>query len=230
VDGDGQAEPQELARFLEPIEKGEAELVLGSRFQEQGLVEYKYRWKNRLGTRLLVRILRAQTGLPLTDSHGGIRAMVPEVVERLEMVGTHTYVQETIIDAVEKGFKVKEIPSAWRRREHGGSRVVGSIPRYVAYTLPVLLLRSGSHIRWLYGLGALLAAGAVLVFLVVLAQEGFQVKGIAHRTPAFLLIALMVLAGLQLFFFGFVLQLLKQMNKKLGLLEHRSRRGAKGEP
>ncbi|MGD8561486.1 MAG: glycosyltransferase family 2 protein, partial [Desulfarculaceae bacterium] len=91
VDGDGQADAAEIPRFLEPIEKGEADLVLGSRFAEAGLVDYKYRWRNRLGTWILVRILRSYTGLPLTDSHGGLRAMVPELVERLEMLGTHTY-------------------------------------------------------------------------------------------------------------------------------------------
>jgi glycosyltransferase involved in cell wall biosynthesis len=213
IDGDGQADvTAELARFVEPVSTGLADLVVGSRFASEGLVHYSYRWRNRLGTRFLVHLLRRQTGLPLTDSHGGIRAMHARVARELELLGTHTYVQESIIDAVEKGYRVIEIPSAWRPRRHGSSRVVRSIPRYVFYTLPVLLLRSGSHIRWLYSSGILVTLGGLGVFGAVLIQEGFTYQ-LGHRLPALTLTALAITTGLQLFFFGFVLQLLKQIKR-----------------
>lgn len=221
VDGDGQADPAEIPDFLEPIDAKKADMVLGSRFARADLIDYQYRWRNRAGVKLLVGILRSYTGLPLTDSHGGIRAMRPEVVDDLTMIGTHTYVQETIIDAAEKGYRVAEIPSAWRKRQHGKSRVVGSIPTYIAYTWPILFLRSGNHIRWLYSGGLILVALAFLFFLGVAGQEGFSLKNMGGRTPAFILIALLVITGVQMFFFGFVLQLLKQMNKNLGRLGRR---------
>jgi len=213
IDGDGQADIRtELKQFIEPVRTDTADLVVGSRFAAAGLVRYPYRWRNRLGTRLLVRLLRRQTGLALTDSHGGIRAMRPAVARDLELLGTHTYVQESIIDAVEKGYRVLEIPSAWRPRRHGSSRVVRSIPKYVFYTLPVLLLRSGSHIRWLYSSGILMTLGGVGVFVAVLVQEGFTLR-LGHRLPALTLTGLAVTTGLQLFFFGFVMQLLKQIKR-----------------
>jgi glycosyltransferase involved in cell wall biosynthesis len=213
IDGDGQADTAEIGRFLAPIEKDEADLVLGSRFLDRDLVKYKYRFRNRLGTIVLSRILRAQTGLQLTDSHGGIRAMRLEVAADLDMLGTHTYVQETIIDAAEKGHRILEIPSAWKKREHGRSRVVGSIPKYVFYTLPILILRSGQHIRYLYSLGIGLILTALAIFLYVLVEEQFHIKQMGSRTPAFLFIVMLVMTGLQFFFFGFVLQLLKQIKK-----------------
>ena len=215
IDGDGQsAAREEIPRFVAAITRDGAELVLGSRFKEAGLVEYDYRIINKLGTRILTFILRRRTGLQLTDSHGGIRAMVPAVVRELEMIGTHTYVQETIIDAAEKGFRIVELPSAWRMRKHGKSRVVRSIPRYVFYTLPILLLRSGHHIRTLYNLGIGLIAIAFLYFLAILSQEGFTLR-LEHRTPGFVLIALMISTGLQFFFFGFVLQLITQIKRSV---------------
>jgi glycosyltransferase involved in cell wall biosynthesis len=213
IDGDGQTDSKtEIPRFLDVIERGEADLVLGSRFKESGLVRYKYRVVNRLGTRILTYLLNSKTGLNLTDSHGGIRTMIPAVVEELQMIGTHTYVQETIIDAAEKGFRIVELPSIWREREYGESRVVGSIPKYVFYTLPIILLRSGHHIRTLYNIGLGLVAIALLYFLYIFASEGFTLA-MGHRTPAFILIALLVSTGLQLFFFGFVLQLLNQIKR-----------------
>jgi len=216
VDGDGQADiVTELPMFLQPVIDDTADLVLGSRFKESGLVDYKYRAKNRLGTRILVGMLKRRTGLPLTDSHGGIRAMHPDVARELEMIGTHTYVQETIVDAHEKGFRIVEIASRWLPRKHGKSRVVQSIPRYVLYTLPVLLVRSGKHVRWLYSMGLLAITLAFVIFTVILAQEGFT-YALADRLPGLTLVGLLVTTGLQFFFFGFVLQLLKQIKQRVG--------------
>jgi hypothetical protein len=193
--------------------------TLGSRFAKEGLVRYRYQSVNMLGTRVLTWILRRMTGLPVTDSHGGIRAMVPDVARELQIIGSHTYVQETIVDAFEKGFRIIELPSVWRKREFGRSRVVGNIPKYIAYTLPVLLLRSGQHIRALYAIGSLLFVGAFVVFALVIIEEGFTLA-LGHRTPAFIMIALMIMAGLQLLFFGFSFQLLKQIKRAVDRVEY----------
>ena len=220
IDGDGQTDARsEIPQFVRPILEGRADLVLGSRFAKAGLVGYRYRSLNLLGTRLLTWILRRMTGLPVTDSHGGIRAMVPEVARELQIIGSHTYVQETIVDAFEKGFRIIELPSVWRKRDFGQSRVVGSIPKYVAYTLPVLLLRSGQHIRALYTAGGLLVVGALLVFSLVFVEEGFTLV-LGHRTPALIMIALMIMAGLHLLFFGFSFQLLKQIKRAVDRIEY----------
>jgi glycosyltransferase involved in cell wall biosynthesis len=215
IDGDGQADLSELPRFMAPLENGEADLVLASRFQDAGLVKYHYKFINNFGTRVLVAMLRRFTGLPLTDSHGGIRAMRREVAAELEMLGSHTYVQETIIDAVEKGFRITELPSVWKPRLHGTSRVVSNIPKYVFYTLPILMLRSGQHIRLLYSGGIALILLALAYFLIVLAQAGFHIKGVGDRLPALVWITLMISIGFQCFFFGLILQLIKEMKYKL---------------
>jgi len=223
IDGDGQADASEIPRFVQPLADDEADLVLGSRFRRPGSVEYRYKFINRLGTRVLSWMLRRLTGLRLTDSHGGIRAMRPAVAEELEMLGTHTYVQETIIDAAEKGFRIKEIPTVWKKREHGGSRVVSNIPRYVFYTLPILLLRSGQHIRLLYSGGLALIGLALVYFFSVLAQAGFNIKATFQRLPAFVFITLLISLGFQFFFFGLVLQLIKQMKYRLDRTEEKRR-------
>jgi glycosyltransferase involved in cell wall biosynthesis len=224
LDGDGQADAREIPRFLQPLIEGRADLVLGSRFLEPGLIGYRYKPLNRLGTLVLSRILRSFTRLPITDSHGGIRAMRREVAAELEMLGTHTYVQETIIDAAEKGFRILELPSVWRPRQRGSSRVVGSIPRYVFYTLPILMLRSGQHIRLLYSSGIVLVLVALSYFGWILAQAGFDLKATFNRLPAYVFIAMMISLGFQCFSFGLVLQLLKQIKYQVDRTMARSGR------
>ncbi len=212
VDSDGQVDISELKNFILALDSENADLVLGSRFLEKKSVKYDYPLINRIGTIVLSLILRKVTGLQLTDSHGGIRAMRPHLVEELELVGTHTYVQETIIDAWEKGFKVVEIPSKWNSRLHGKSRVVGSITKYIFYTFPVLVLRTGSHLKILFIIGLLITFLAIVDISIVFWQTSFSLQSILDR-QSLVLFFLLLSTGLNLFFFGVTLELLTQMKR-----------------
>ncbi len=220
MDADGQSDPREIMKFLEPLARREADMVLGSRFLQPGLIQYRYRAINRLGTIILAGILRRVTGLPLTDSHGGLRAMRAEVVRHFDILGTHTYVQETIIDAHQKGFRIKEVPSVWRKRERGKSRVVGSIPKYIMYTLPILMIRSGMHVRWLYRLAFWIVVAAVVYFVVIFAEAGFSKERLYDRIPALLCIAMMGIIGIQIFTVGFLAEMLRLIKAKLDQVGH----------
>ena len=55
---------------------------------------------------------------------------------------------------------------------------------------------------------------AFATFIIVLIQQGFTLQ-LAPRLPALVLVALFITTGLQLFFFGFVLQLLKQIKRNV---------------
>ena len=50
-------------------------------------------------------------------------------------------------------------------------------------------------------------------------EEGFTLV-LGHRTPALIMIALMIMAGLQLLFFGFSFQLLKQIKRAVDRVEY----------
>ncbi len=140
LDGDGQVEISELKMFIQALQDG-GDLVVGSRFKNRISIGYTYPKINHIGSRLLAQYLRFMTKQPLTDSHGGFRAMSHAVAVNTEFYCNHTYVQETLIEAAEAGFKIIEISSLWNLRQHGGSRVVASIPRYIKKVGPHLLLR-----------------------------------------------------------------------------------------
>jgi glycosyltransferase involved in cell wall biosynthesis len=213
IDADGQVDLSEIPIFINEFKNQNADLVLGSRFLSANLINYKYPLLNRFGTVVLSYILCKLTKLKLTDSHGGIRAMNCHVINELELIGTHTYVQESIIDAREKGFKIIEIPSRWLKREHGQSRVVLSIPKYVFYTLPVLILRSGKHIKYLFGTGIVLLILALLHIIVVAFQTKLSLQQILDRQSLVLFFVLLS-TGANLFFFGVVLELISQIKRK----------------
>jgi len=141
LDSDGQTDLREIKKFLDALIEEDADLIVASRFRNQDMIQYPYPKFNRFGVRLLSTYLTIATWQRFTDSHGGIRLMRREVAESLALWGRHTYVQESIVHAVINGFKVIELPSRWLKREHGESRVLASIYRYVRRTAPVLAAR-----------------------------------------------------------------------------------------
>ncbi|MBI2172700.1 MAG: glycosyltransferase family 2 protein [Candidatus Aenigmarchaeota archaeon] len=215
IDADGQTEPEEIPNVVSPVLSGEADLVIGSRFLDKSLMEYRMPLMNRLGNKSLSWMVRRITRLPITDAQAGFRAMRREVAESLEMIGTHTYVQETIIDAAKKGFRIKEVPSAWKRRSFGRSKVVASAKRYFAWTLPILLLRAGWHTMLFTFLGILLTVAGFIVGLSVLAIENFNIIRTFNHIPALILTALLILLGVLLFFFGFMLSIMIEIKNRV---------------
>ena len=193
IDSDLQFQPDEIDKFVEAA--GETDLVLGSRFLDSGL-KYDMSFSHRIGNKILTGITNFSTDLSLTDAQTGYRLMTPEVVEELRMVGRHTYVQETIIDASSNGFSIKEIPVEFHERENGGSKVVNSINRYALRTLPVLIHRSG-YTPYLTN-GFALATGFIGFI-------GFLASLIFFEPLVALVSLILILASIQTFFFGMML-------------------------
>ena len=157
IDGDGQTDLSELPQFYEEFKRG-SDLVVGSRFLKKSSISYNYSKINFLGVQILSSIITVSTFQKFTDSHGGLRLMRSSVAKDFNFLAGHSYVQETIIDSVARGFQVKELPSKWNKRAYGESRVVQSRLKYMKAMAGPLLLRMRIH--WL---GALFGL-ALLIF------------------------------------------------------------------
>ena len=145
LDGDGQTDLSEIPIFLEELNKG-FDLVVGSRFLTSSAISYSYSKWNFIGVKLLSFVISFCARQKFTDSHGGLRAIKSHVIKDIPFLGTHSYVQETIISAVSQGFKVKELSSKWNKRLYGESRVVQSKIKYIKAMALLLLLRMRMHL------------------------------------------------------------------------------------
>ncbi len=215
IDADGQFLPEEMAKVVNPILEDKADLVLGSRFLENNLVRFGMSASHKFGNSILSAMVRLITGLKITDAQTGYRAMKREVAEKLEMLGTHTYVQETIIDAAEKNFRIMEVPVKFVKREHGGSKVVSSIKRYAIWTFPTLVLRAGVHMMLFVTLGLLMSIAGILLGTYILISENFDFARLYARIPSLLLVVFLIFTGLLMFFFGFTINLVIAIKNKV---------------
>lgn len=136
TDGDNQYDQGEIPQLVNPILQGKADMVLGSRFK--GRIEHmpiSKRWGNQFASWVLKQI----TGLEITDGQTGFRAFTREAALQLNVMSRFTYTQETLLDAADKGLRIIEIPSVFRRRD-GKSRLFNGVLDYAGRALHTIII------------------------------------------------------------------------------------------
>jgi glycosyltransferase involved in cell wall biosynthesis len=128
LDGDGADDPAELPRLLEPLVRGEAELVIGSRVIPGARVErFALTPQARVGNLVAVSLIRLLYGVKHSDL-GPFRAIRREALERLDMRDPDFgWTAEMQVKAIRRGLRVAEVPASWRRRRGGRSKISGTV-------------------------------------------------------------------------------------------------------
>jgi len=126
LDGDYSFLPRDLPELIEPIERGEADLVLGSRTRghiERGSMPPQQRFGNWLIARLMNRLY----GLSITDL-GPYRAVRRSVLDQIDMQEmTYGWPVEMIVKAARQHARIVEAPVSYHSRRAGQSKVSGTL-------------------------------------------------------------------------------------------------------
>jgi glycosyltransferase involved in cell wall biosynthesis len=125
MDGDASDDAAQMAALVEPIRRGEADMVLGSRVlgeRERGALSPQQVFGNWLACTLIGMIW----GVRFTDL-GPFRAIGRRALARLEMADRdYGWTVEMQVRAAQEGLRCLEIPARYRRRI-GTSKVSGTI-------------------------------------------------------------------------------------------------------
>lgn len=137
---DYQYDPTLLPDIVAPIEAGEADVVLGSRFMGGSVMEQGMPWWKFLGNRFLTGLQNWVLGQNLAEYHTGYRAFSRRVLEQAPfLLNSDKFVfdQEMLVQAVQLNFRIKEIPVPTRYFPEASS---ASFPASVRYGLSILWL------------------------------------------------------------------------------------------
>ena len=154
VDADAQHPVDELARLLEVVRAGEADVAVGSRFASgDGYAAYRYEPSpaRRLGTAVLRRGMRAALGRPFLDATSGMYAVNRAALPVLGTPYTSGAPEvESLLRLREAGLRVVEIPVHMRERSAGESKLRGRKAARLVLTVVSTLLVYGlwrRHVR-----------------------------------------------------------------------------------
>lgn len=139
IDADGQFDPLDIPRLVEPIIKNEVDFVTASRFIDPALVPvmpYTKRWGNDFMARWVSHI----SGQRFYDVSCGFRAYSRNAFLRLVLLGEFTYTHETFLSLAFARVRMKEVPVRVRGvREFGKSRVASNLFNYGYRTASIIL-------------------------------------------------------------------------------------------
>jgi glycosyltransferase involved in cell wall biosynthesis len=139
LDGDGQHIPSELPKLIGPLEAGDADIVVGSRFAA-GECDSDYRppLARRAGIRFFARIVSLLVRQRVTDTTSGFQAVNRRGIALFAADYPHDYPEvEATVMVVKNRLRLKEVRVAMREREHGRSSI--NALRSIYYVLKVTL-------------------------------------------------------------------------------------------
>ncbi len=120
TDADLSTPISELAKLVEPINKGEYDVTFGSRALDRTLIGVHQPWRREQGGKVFNLIVRTLTGLPFWDTQCGFKAFNMKKfrpllnVMQIERFGFDV---EFLYVARLHGLRLKEIPVRWNHDE-----------------------------------------------------------------------------------------------------------------
>lgn len=152
LDADFSDDPTQLPEIVGPVQRGEADLVIGSRVlgnREPGALLPQARWGNWLATRLIGWI----TGVRFTDL-GPFRAIRWSTLEAAHMQDrAYGWTVEMQLKVAAAGARCVEVPAHYRKRI-GRSKVTGTIRGTVLASVTILSILGRWSLQRAFGGGS----------------------------------------------------------------------------
>jgi glycosyltransferase involved in cell wall biosynthesis len=162
-DADETYDFEDIPRFIEPLQKGDADMVMGTRLGGEilpGSMPWSHRW---IGNPILTTMLKILFRTSLSDMLCGMRSFTREAYDRIDPHTTGMeYASETVVNALRLNLRIDEIPIVYHPR--GGESKLESFTdawRYIRF----MLLYSPSYLFLLPGL-LLMGFGAASILLL----------------------------------------------------------------
>ncbi|MDL0137975.1 glycosyltransferase family 2 protein [Halobacterium salinarum] len=190
-DADTTYDFEQFPKLLEPVARGDADMVMGSRLEgeiKDGAMPALHQY---IGNPLLTKFLNAFYGAGVSDAHSGFRAFRADMLNDLDLETTGMeFASEMIMDAGARDLTIEEIPITYHERE--GEATLESFRdgwRHVRF----MLLNAPGYLFSIPGTGM-----GILGTLVLLAAfTGISINGATFGIHSAIAGSLLMLVGYQ---------------------------------
>jgi glycosyltransferase involved in cell wall biosynthesis len=222
TDADNQYSGPEIAKLLEPLLRGEADIVIGDR----NIAELQHMsWQKRQLQRLGSWVVRQVSNTKVPDTTSGFRAYTREAALRMTIVSEFSYTLESIIQAGKKRMAIAHVPVVTNARTRD-SRLFDSIIGYIKRSAATIVriyamyepLKVFTYIGlFVFGLGAIPAVRFLYYFVTDYTGRGAHVQSLIFS-------AVLMIVGFQVLLIGLLADVISANRKLLEELVYRVRR------
>lgn len=214
VDGDDTYPAENAPELIAGILNSGADMVIGDRLSSTYFTENKRPFHN-FGNRLVRELINDLFHSQIKDIMTGYRAFSPLFVKTFPVMSKGFEIEtEMTIHALDKNFKLLEIPVNYRDRPAGshsklntlsdGRKVIGTIFRLFRDYRPLGFFSAWSFLCWFLAIG----------FLIPVLLEYFA-TGQVPRFPTLIVSCVVAVMGLLLWVCGLILTAMNQKHKVL---------------
>jgi len=182
IDADRQFNPNDIPRVIRPIVDDMADVVLGSRFlgrhAPRGMPLLK-----KIGNKMFVNMINNLAKKNFSDTQCGFRAYSRDAILKMNLLGDFTHTHETLLEAINKNLRIREIPVQVVYRRKRRSRMAASLPRYGIRAMGLMMRTFRDHKPlkffglpglFVFGLGFLGALYSFIYWLVTSTTSAIQ--------------------------------------------------------
>lgn len=214
VDGDDTYPAEMAVDLLAPLVERDADMVVGDRLSNGTYGEENDRAFHGFGNNLVKRLIKWLYGFEYSDVMTGYRAFNRVFAETMPVLSPGFEIEtELSIHAVDKGWRIVEIPIVYRDRPEGSESKLSTFSDGWKVLKTIMSLFKDYRPMALFGWVALLFVGFGLVVGVPVVVE-FINTGLVPRFPSAMLAVGLVFTGLLSLACGFVLDTVVKGNRK----------------
>jgi glycosyltransferase involved in cell wall biosynthesis len=221
TDADNQYPGRQIAALLEPLLKGEADIVIGDR--NIAFVQHMS-WRKRQLQRLGSWVVRQVSGTSVPDTTSGFRAYTRDAALRMTIVSEFSYTLESIIQAGKKRMAIAHVPIETNPRTRQ-SRLFDSMFSYIkrsaATIVRIYAMYEPLKIFTYVGL-TVIAVGALISLRFVYTFLTEPVTWARHL-QSLLFAGVVVIVGVQVLLIGLLADVISANRKLLEDLLYRVR-------
>jgi glycosyltransferase involved in cell wall biosynthesis len=220
VDSDDTYPADEVKKLLQPVIDGEVDMTVGTRLENA--TKKQLRQLHKFGNKFILFILNTVFRARFKDILSGYRVMNRKFVKGIPLLSDGFEIEtEITLQALERGFQVKEIPISYRERPAGsfskietfkdGFKIVFTIMSILRDYRPIIFFLTISAILFILGL---ITGGTVII-------EYIQTKFIT-RVPLAVLSTLLIILSFISFMTGFIVSAINRRFEEMQALMRKS--------
>ena len=214
IDGDDTYPAENAKEMCDLVLTGRADMVIGDRLSSTYFSENKRPFHN-FGNRIVRFLINFLFKNKIKDIMTGYRAFSKEFVKGFPVLSKGFEIEtEMTIHAVDKNFKLVEVPVDYRDRPQGSVSKLNTYSDGIKVIRMIATLFKEYKPFYFFGLFALLFLILALVFGIPVVVEYFKI-GLVPRFPTLIVASIFLVLSMLLWITGIILEVIVKKHKQL---------------